>query len=341
MMTTFRFLVVAGGFTTMLACSARTDDRPASPTGPDTSPTATWAPADTVMPVRTFDGSITDPRRGRTIAYRGYYPVGWRGTLPIVLFSHGGDGSTNGHTQLGHFGTEWASAGFLTIHLNHLPSATISQHFADRPADVTAVLDRLESRSLPLPSDLTGTPDLTRVAHAGHSWGAYTAHALGGARFTHGQYRDPRVRAILPISPQGPGGFGAFDNGPADNSWRDLPVPSFVLVGEVEKNGPLGDPEQLTDWRLYPFDRAPAARGRFLAVLPGQDHGDMAGGQEPAQRFLRTNTRRFLQVYLQGRDSLVCDIGRLAPIPGADVRRKADAPVLAAWQCPAFPRTGQ
>jgi dienelactone hydrolase len=288
------------------------------------------------MPVRTFDGTIADLRRNRTIAYRVYYPAGWRGPLPIVLFSHGGDGSTNGHTQLGHFGTEWASAGFLALHLNHLPSATISRHYSDRPADVTVMLDHLEARTLPLPTDLVGTPDVTRIAHAGHSWGAYTAHAVGGARFTHGQYRDPRVRAIIPISPQGPGGFGAYDNGPADNSWRELPVPSLVLVGADEKNGPLGDPQQLPDWRLYPYERAPAAPARFLAVLPGQDHGDMAGGQEPAQRFLRRNTRRFLQVFLQGREALVCDIGVLAPIPGNDLRRKSDPTWNAARACPPF-----
>lgn len=286
------------------------------------------------MPARTFDGSITDVRRTRTIAYRVYYPAGWRGPLPVVLFSHGGDGSTNGHTQLGHFGTEWASTGFLAVHLNHLPSATISQHDADRPVDVTAILDRLEARSLPLPADLAGTPDLTRIAHAGDSWGAYTAHAVGGARFTHGQYRDSRVKAILPISPQGPGGFGAFENGPANNSWRELSIPSFVLVGADEKNGPLGDPQQLTDWRLYPYERAPAAPARFLAVLPGQGHGAMAGGAEPAQRYLRLNIRRFLQVFLQGREALVCDIGRLTLIPGTDLRRKTDPSWSAVRECP-------
>lgn len=223
------------------------------------------------MPTRTFDGSLTDVRRTRTIAYRVYYPAGWRGPLPVVLFSHGGDGSTNGHTQLGHFGTEWASTGFLAVHLNHLPSATISQHDADRPADVTAILDRLEARSLPLP---------------------------------------------------------------ADNSWRELSIPSFVLVGADEKNGPLGDPQQLTDWRLYPYERAPAAPARFLAVLPGQGHGAMAGGAEPAQRYLRLNTRRFLQVFLQGREALVCDIGRLTLIPGTDLRRKTDPSWSAVRECP-------
>lgn len=228
------------------------------------------------MPARTFDGSITDVRRTRTIAYRVYYPAGWRGPLPVVLFSHGGDGSTNGHTQLGHFGTEWASTGFLAVHLNHLPSATISQHDADRPVDVTAILDRLEARSLPLPADLAGTPDLTRIAHAGDSWGAYTAHAVGGARFTHGQYRDSRVKAILPISPQGPGGFGAFDNGPADNSWRELSIPSFVLVGADEKNArsvirsssPTGGSIHTSALRLRPRDSWRCCRARGTARWP-------------------------------------------------------------------------
>lgn len=183
--------------------------------------------------VRVFDGRVTDPKRSREIAYRLYWPDGATGPLPVLLFSHGGDGNTTGHTVAPHLGTEWAKHGFLAIHLNHRPSATILQHERDRPADVSYVLDRLEAGSLPLPPGLAGTADLSRVGHAGHSWGAYTSHAVGGAVFDQGSFRDPRIRAIAPISPQGPGGFGAFDRGPDDNSWKDVPVPAYTLVVPV------------------------------------------------------------------------------------------------------------
>jgi hypothetical protein len=293
---------------------------------------------DAVARVASFDGQFIDTTRSRAIAYRAYYPSDRTGPLPIVLFSHGGDGSTNGHLQLGHFGSSWAAAGYLAIHLNHLPSATITQHYRDRPADVTATLDRLANRSLALPDDIAQRADLTRVAHAGHSWGAYTAYAVGGARYTHGRYGDPRIRALIPISPQGPGGFGAYDNGPGDNTWREVALPALILVGDLERNGPLGNPQQQTDWRLYPYLRGPANPDRFLAVLPGQNHGDMAGGPSAdAQATLLGNTRRFLQVYLEGRTDLACDVLRVAPMAGSDRRAKTDPAQGLTRACAALP----
>ncbi len=286
--------------------------------------------------IRTFDGRVTDASRSREIAYRLYWPEGATGALPVLLFSHGGDGNTTGHTVAPHLGTEWAKHGFLAIHLNHRPSATILQHERDRPADVSFVLDRLEAGNFPLPPNLSGTPDLSRVGHAGHSWGAYTSHAVGGAVFDQGQFRDRRIKAIAPISPQGPGGFGAFDRGPDDNSWKDVPVPAYTLAGSLEKDGSVGGGNTMPDWRLYPFNRYRVPPDRFLSVLPGQNHGDMVSGPPEVQEFVARNTRRFFEVYVAGRPGGACDIGFLAAIPGTDTRRKGDTSGLVA-ACPAGP----
>jgi hypothetical protein len=128
--------------------------------------------ADARLPVQSFDAEVVDAQRSRAIAYRVYFSPEATGPLPIAVFSHGGDGAMDAHTRLGHFGTEWASAGFLAIHLNHRPSSGFVQHLVDRPADVTHLLDRLATGTLPLPPALRGTPDFTRVAHGGHSYGA-------------------------------------------------------------------------------------------------------------------------------------------------------------------------
>ncbi len=289
----------------------------------------------TTYPVATFDGSVTDASRGRAVAYRVYYPAGATGLVPVALFSHGGSGNAAGHTRHGHLGAEWARYGFLALHLNHLPSATALQHRLDRPADVSFVLDRLQAGALPLPEGFQGIPDLSRVGHAGHSWGAYTSHAVGGAVFEQGRFRDPRIRAIIPISPQGPGGFGAFDNGPLDNSWRGVGVPAYNLVGSLEKDGEVTGAHAMPDWRLYPFNRYGVPPDRFLSILPGQDHGDMVNGSPEVQAFVARNTRRFLQVYVEGRTEGVCEIGRLVPLAGTDTRLKSDPRGGLSAGCPA------
>ncbi|MDX2015666.1 MAG: hypothetical protein SFW67_36065 [Myxococcaceae bacterium] len=277
------------------------------------------------LPVEFFDNEVMDSRRSRAIAYRIYFSPEARGALPVAVFSHGGDGAQNAHTRLGHFGTEWASAGFLAIHLNHLPSAGFVQHLVDRPADVTHLLDRLAAGTLPLPPALRATADLSRVAHGGHSYGAYTTHALAGGRFLHGSaFGDARIKAIIPISPQGPGNFGAYDNGPSDNTWGDIALPALHLVGGLEKDGPINEPMRMTDWRLQPFLRSPSTPDRFLAVIPGQDHNDMVAGSPEVQRFILLSTRRFLQVFLLGRAELVCDIAFARAPAGTDSRRKTD-----------------
>jgi hypothetical protein len=296
------------------------------------------APPET-FDVGVFDGRVTDASRSREIAYRLYWPEAATGPLPVLLFSHGGDGNTTGHTVAPHLGTEWAKHGFLAIHLNHRPSATILQHERDRPADVSFVLDRLEAGSLPLPPGLAGTPDLSRVGHSGHSWGAYTSHAVGGAVFDQGTFRDRRIKAIAPISPQGPGGFGAFDRGPDDNSWKDVPVPAYTLVGSLEKDGSVGGGNAMPDWRLYPFNRYRVPPDRFLSVLPGQDHGDMVNGPPEVQAFVARNTRLFFEVYVAGRTAGACDVGFLSALPGTDTRHKGGPEGLVA-ACPPAPPVG-
>lgn len=274
-------------------------------------------------PVVTGTGAVFDVSRGREIAFTAYVPgAGFAGAAPVVLVSHGGQGSANGHTRLTHLGTEYATWGYVAIHLNHLPSGANLVHRLDRPADVSFVIDQLESGSLSPPPSFTGTLDLERIAHVGHSWGAYTAMAVSGGEFDQGSFRDPRIKAACPISPQGPGGFGAFDSGAYDNTWWPIEIPMFNLVGELEKNGPAGQFTTL-GWRLIPYDRYPHFGDKYEVVLEDQDHGDMGNHGSPAtEAYVAQNTRAFLDVYLRGDESGACDIGSHADVPKT-FRRKA------------------
>ncbi len=73
----------------------------------------------------------------------------------------------------------------------------------------------------------------TISACCGHSYGAFTAHALAGAELGPtmgiGNFRDPRVDAIVAIAPppQGKDRYGFFDKGPDANSWKDVTIPSW------------------------------------------------------------------------------------------------------------------
>jgi hypothetical protein len=291
-------------------------------------PTETWL-------VGEFVDGVTDDVRGREISYTAYYPEAFTGAAAVVLVSHGGQGSARGHTSLGHLGGHYASRGYLAIHIGHRTSPSNLEHRRDRPADVSFLLDRLEDGTLPLPAGFEGTADTSRVGHVGHSWGAYTAHAVGGGEFEHGSFRDPRILAICPISPQGPEGFGAYDNGPDDNTWGEMEIPAFNLLGEVEKNGPVGDLQKMEDWRLQPFLRYPAVGDKYLAVLPGQNHGQMGGsGSDEVKAYIAVNTGLFLDVYVRGRADSVCEIGQFGIRPTIDFRRKFDPTSGLPRECP-------
>lgn len=278
--------------------------------------------------------AITDAARQRQIGIKFYYPLDTTGPAAVILISHGGDGSDSGENGLSHLGGAYASHGFLAISLGHRRSADQRAHRRDRPADVSFVLDALARGALPLPREFRGTANLDQVGHVGHSWGAYTAHAVAGARFDQGEFRDPRVDAVVAISPQGPDQFGSFDRGPNDNSWSSVRIPAFVLAGGAELHGPPAG-YRMDRWRAKPFERFPAIGDKFLAILPNQDHGQMGSGGAPAVKaYISENTAAFFDAYVRGRLSRACDIGRLVFFDGTRLERKTDVNGAGLQKCP-------
>ncbi len=270
--------------------------------------------SDCQLPTAVFDHDLVDPARGREVGAQIVYPLGTVGPHPLVLVSHGGLGAANGEVLFAHIGQTLAAAGYVVVQVGHRTSATLAQHILDRPADVSFLIDAIESGTLALPADFGGMIDTTRVGHTGHSAGAYTSQAVAGASYPYGSFGDPRVAAIAPISPQGVGDFfQAFDNGGTDNTWNTVTQPVFVLLGgsELDDNG-MGTFIE-TGWRLRPFQRYPDASDRFQVILTGQEHLDM-GGQGPAdvKAYIAQNVRAFFDHYLRGRGN-ACAIGTLVP----------------------------
>ncbi len=303
-----------------------TDVAATDPSEPQTTEPATTAPATTApatsgpeatesvtYEVVTLEGSVTDPTRDRQIPYLVYAPVGLDSGVPLILVSHGGAGNARGHLSAPHLGTTFATGGFVAIHVGHLPSDAPGGQLSDRPADITFLLDQLAAGAIELPDGFAGTVDLTRVGHTGHSFGAYTSHAVGGATYdsTSGTYRDERIDAIAPISPQGPDQMGGFDRGPDDNTWTTVTIPSYNLIGGAEVDSNAVDSIVRPGWRLAPFDRYPGTSDTFRSIVADQLHSDMwRTGSPEVQQFVAGEILEFMRIYVAGDiEADACGIG--------------------------------
>lgn len=302
-------LIAAIGFATVVAaCGSdtppeRTDVAVVTiSTAP--TPTAPSPPTDggpTPTGITTTLGKVFDASRDRPIPYRIFAPASATAAAPVAIISHGGEGSDVGYLSGAHIGRALADAGFVAVHIGHVPSAPGARPALDRPADVTFLLDRLADETVTVPGIEV---DLGRVGVAGHSFGAYTAHAVAGADYGR-SFLDNRVDAIAPISPQGPEQFGAFDHGPADNTWVSVEVPVLVLVGGDEINSNAIDSIVRPGWRLIPFTRYPGTADTIESIVAGQVHSDMwRTGSADVKRYVAQSITDFFSVYVAGNTTI-------------------------------------
>ncbi len=135
--------------------------------------------------------SLEDGDRNRTYPVDVYLPQNLRlirGTLPVVVISHGlGDS----RTSFLDIGAHIASYGFVVALPEHIGSnndqkaamfAGLSnetfraREFIDRPLDITYLLDQLARTNQ---SDYAGKLNLDRVAVMGHSFGGFGQSGIG------------------------------------------------------------------------------------------------------------------------------------------------------------------
>ncbi|MGH7293266.1 MAG: alpha/beta hydrolase family protein, partial [Myxococcota bacterium] len=100
------------------------------------------------------------------------------------------------------------------------------ENLRNRPRDITFVIDQLATHAIIGP-----IVDMQKIGVAGHSFGAYTAMAIGGmtvdlADGKGRSFRDERVKAVLPMSPEGSGTMGI-----AAGAWEKFGVPALFLTG--------------------------------------------------------------------------------------------------------------
>jgi predicted dienelactone hydrolase len=233
---------------------------------------------------------LHDSTRNKELPLKIYYPDA-AGPFPVIIFSHGAFASKDSYWALGHY---WASNGYVCIHPSHADSmqdsgyrGTLRQAISDpdawrnRPKDVSFVIDSLSQIEKLAPA-LKGRLDRTHIGVGGHSFGAYTAVAIGGATVTMPgaktaqSFADKRVRAIIILSPQGEGEMGL-----TSASWPNIRVPMLAMYGSRD----FGTQRRTPTWRSQPFYGAPAG-DKYDVELERATHFTFVG--PPRRRALET-----------------------------------------------------
>ena len=161
-----------------------------------------------------------DTRRQRAVPVRirwpqGIAPVdGW----PVVIYSHGLGGSRERGDV---WGTAWAAAGFMVVHLQHAGSDTdAARSVASSFQDYSALRELGSSEQLlaRLQDVVFAIDEIARrktfdkawrfvregaVGMAGHSFGAHTTLGVGGQSYPNAvSIKEPRIAALIALSPK-------------------------------------------------------------------------------------------------------------------------------------------
>jgi predicted dienelactone hydrolase len=152
------------------------------------------------------------------------------------------------------------------------------QNLRDRPRDISLVIDRIAAHPIIGP-----IADMQRIGVAGHSFGAFTAMAVGGMTVDLPEtmegkaksFRDERVKAVLPMSPEGAGTMGI-----SAGAWERFAVPALFLTGTKD----YGSGPRSAAWRRQGFENAKSIH-RYLVTMNDADHMTFANmGEKTAQQ---------------------------------------------------------
>ncbi len=283
-----RFLIVT--LVLLAACATVDDDGEDNLASDESRPR--YSPEAGTSPVGVIpDAVIRDAERDKDLTVNIEYPTR-PGPHPLIIFSHGFGGSNRSYVGLSSY---WASKGYVVMKPAHADSSRQpgvrelediweSQTPADwrnRVRDVTFLIDSLDKIEQQFP-ELAGKIDKSRIGVGGHSYGAHTAMLVGGARTFPGgvSYADPRVKAIIAMSPQGPSEI----RGLTRESWAELRTPALFMTGTRDRG--ISDAET-PEWRREAFELSPAG-DKWLIVLPDAGHAVFTGRME---RFTEAQAR--------------------------------------------------
>ncbi len=221
-------------------------------------------PAIALDDIASADTVLTAPD-GRQIPVRMTWPRGSERRLPLLVLSHGANGTLGGLTLLQRSLTRDR----VVIAPQHPDSEDNPQLakvdraavFGQRIADMVLVLDQLAGLER-----LGGfRVDRRRIAAGGHSFGALIAQALAGARvgMPVRNWRDARITRVVAFSPPGP-----IPNYADAMGWAAVSVPQFIQTGTADVV-PMVAPAWEAHMASFEAARAP---GTVLWVGRAVDH---------------------------------------------------------------------
>ena len=244
------------------------------------------APGKYQVSAATYDWK--DAPRDRPVPAKIYFPkdLPAAATCPIIIFSHGLGGSREGYAYLGQ---QWASHGYVSIHLTHVGSDTAllkgnldrpmqamqraamnPDNMRNRPADVSFAIDQLASLNTDDPA-LKSHLDLKSIGVAGHSFGGYTTMAIAGQDYSIlGKFADPRVTCAIAMSAPAP-----MLPRQVEKAYAKITIPMLIMTGTLD-DSPIGG--TLAADRKAPLEHMTSA-DRFLLIFDGGDHMVFAGAR--------------------------------------------------------------
>jgi dienelactone hydrolase len=266
------------------------------------------------------DLAWTDSARQREVLARLYLPTANANAkegasqpqaAPLVVFSHGIGGSREGYSYIGKY---LAANGIAALHVQHVGSdrslwfgnplqmvgrlqdAAKDTEAVDRTKDVRFTLDRVLSDT-----QLKPLIDGSRIAAAGHSYGANTTMLLAGARVQRAgselDLSDPRVKAAVIIS--APPFYGEGD--PAQ-ILKSIRVPSLHITATGDEIKIPGYYSSAKD-RVAVYEATAPAQGKMLAVFKEGSHSmftDRLGtGGEALNPQVKQATRELMLAFFQ------------------------------------------
>lgn len=276
--------------------------------------------ADQAYSELSFDG-LVDEARGRRVPVTVLFPnrTDPPRSSPLIVLSHG---AAAGRSSYAYLAKHLARNGYVVAISEHVGSSTkallrgifrqrsgprrVSAEMARdrgewqaRPAGIRFVVDTAARWNETDPR-LRNTIDLARIGVLGDSYGAYTALAVGGVGVRIGDslsdFSNPRVDAMVALSPSGPGGWGGF----SEESFARVEIPALLVTGSAD----VVTDWQWGEWRKLAYDLMPPGP-RYFLWLEEATHFDFTDlpfkGSRSASvhRIVETMVLAFFDVHLK------------------------------------------
>jgi predicted dienelactone hydrolase len=243
--------------------------------------------------VETREIVLHDLARHKDVPVKVLFPREISGHTPVIIFSHGAGGSKDSYSGLTR---HWASYGYIVLQPNHADSvaeqrAEGNQSFnmltalkvalkdenawQNRPRDITFVIDSFDEIEHLVP-ELRHKMDKEHIGVGGHSFGGFTAESSSCAtiKLSDGKVldlHDPRIKAALVLSGEGPGEMGFYDG-----SFKHCNLPMMSMTGTRDRAAKGWSPE----WREEVYTLSPAPDKYFLNIT-GANHFTFVGFGSP------------------------------------------------------------